>query len=62
MENELDQFIDDAAAFLRFALDSEISNADIVETLAHDIGGLSRGERCFSPRVSGYSEREMVQG
>ena len=58
-DQELEQFIQDAAAFLRFALNNNISSGQIVATLAHDIGGLSRFERCFSPRVSGYAANEL---
>jgi hypothetical protein len=59
---ELRAFIADAAAFMRWA---QLKCETITEmqklitaTLGHDIGGLARGESCFSPRVSGYAARE----
>jgi hypothetical protein len=52
------QFVADAAAFLRFAVGHNIPESEIVITLAHDIGGLSRRERCFLPRVDGYAAKE----
>jgi hypothetical protein len=56
------RFVDDAAAFIRFTVEqasswSKVSEA-ITNTLSHDIGGLARGEQCFSPRVEGYAKRE----
>jgi len=56
-----EQFIKDAAAYLRAAL-SDGNNfgdmANILTTLAHDIGGLEQNDPCFLPRVSGYAEVE----
>lgn len=54
------QFIQDAAAFIRSAHSDKTWNDNIVlATLCHDITGLANDERCFSPRVTGYAQREQ---
>lgn len=53
---ELNKFLGDAEAYLSYAIRAKIGTAQILETLAHDIGGLYRRELCFSPRVSGYAD------
>jgi hypothetical protein len=60
MENKYEQFVHDAAAFLRFALETKnpMPDARILGTLIHDITGLDRNEPCFEPRVTGYAESE----
>lgn len=58
-EQELRDFIEDAAAFCRWALNND-NREIIIATLTHDIGGLSQGKECFSPRVSGYAKKELL--
>jgi hypothetical protein len=56
---ECAQFVRDAYAYLGFALrGGKADNGAVLATLVHDIGGLARGEDCFSARVSGYAARE----
>jgi Tfp pilus assembly protein PilN len=53
-------FLQDAAAFIRSAhRDGKWSDSIILTTLIHDITGLANDERCFSPRVTGYAQREQ---
>ena len=55
------KFAVDARAFVLWCEDN-IKDRDerarlIVDTLMHDVGGLVRQERCFSPRVTGYADK-----
>jgi len=60
-EQELEQFIKDAAAFVDYVLGElgvgPTANKLIVETLAHDLRGLRDREECLTPRVTGYAEK-----
>jgi hypothetical protein len=53
-------FIQDAAAFVRIANSGKGTwNSNMVlSTLIHDITGIANDEKCFSPRVTGYAQRE----
>jgi hypothetical protein len=53
-------FLQDAAAFVRVANSGKGTwNSNMVlSTLIHDINGLANDEKCFSPRVTGYAQRE----
>jgi hypothetical protein len=56
----LTDFLQDAAAFIRSANTDKLWNDNIVlATLVHDITGLANDEPCFSPRVTGYAQREQ---
>jgi hypothetical protein len=58
-ENQrLTAFLQNAAAYLRYAFENGTEYNAILTTLAHDISGLANDERCFLPRVSGYAEAE----
>ena len=53
-EKRLEDFIQDACAFIQWAVENE--QQDIIGvTLSHDICGLANYEPCFLPRVDGYS-------
>jgi hypothetical protein len=57
------RFIDDAAAYIRHALEHSDSAAQrmvILGTLIHDITGLANRETCFLPRVTGYDHQERA--
>jgi len=53
--DDLERFVSGAFNYLSFSLKNGISESQIVETLAHDIGGLFRREDCFSARVNSYA-------
>lgn len=54
------EFIQDAAAFIRAGgADKTWNDKIILTTLIHDITGLANNEPCFSPRVTGYAQREQ---
>lgn len=53
---QLESFLTDARAYLTYCAKHEISHDQQLLTLVHDICGLQREEKCFRPRVSGYSE------
>ncbi len=58
-DERLVSFLQDAAAFIRSAHKDKTWNDNIVlSTLIHDITGLANDEPCFSPRVTGYAQRE----
>jgi hypothetical protein len=59
---DYEQFIQDAAAFIRLAAGFGFGAHQILETLTHDICGLARKDRCFQPRVDGYAahEKEVI--
>jgi hypothetical protein len=59
-QSPAEQFIKDAAAFLRKTPLGHNQGTDnlVLMTLVHDIMGLDKNEPCFLPRVSGYAERE----
>lgn len=69
MENcKYKQLCEDSLAFMRVVLNdhtkpTEMKNALIVQTLAHDLSG-SLDERSprFSPRVTGYAEEAKKEG
>ena len=56
------QYLKDTLAFIRHIHLSDRTDKDkyaaILMTLAHDLNGLINNERCFSPRVTGYSKLE----
>ena len=54
-------FVADMAAFLRFGLDNNLSEGEMLATLAHDIGGVEREglDGLFLPRCSGYAKNEV---
>ena len=55
---ELEQFLEDALAYMRWcARNNEPHNGQLL-TLAHDMSGLFHQDRCFRPRVSGYATSE----
>lgn len=58
MKSKERQLLEDIAAFIELQLAgrNSIDYPMIVTTIAHDIGGVLRDERCFSPRVSGYAD------
>ena len=56
-ENKYEKAIKDMAAFLKFAVEMEMSTSTIIQTLTHDICGLAYEKPCFLPRTSGYSDR-----
>lgn len=59
------QYLKDTLAFVRYIHNDE-NRSDkakydaLVSTLGHDLNGLINEERCFLPRVSGYSKLEEV--
>jgi len=61
--NKNNQYLKDTLAFIRYihnnpTMSTERKYFAIVGTLGHDINGILNEERCFSPRVSGYSKLE----
>jgi hypothetical protein len=54
----LTAFIEDALAYIRHAIREEHNPTLVLTTLTHDLSGLSNDEPCFSPRVTGYRQRE----
>lgn len=48
----------DLMGFLYFSMDkkNKVSDATVIATVAHDIGGIYRNELHFSPRSSGYGK------
>jgi hypothetical protein len=58
-ENQrLTGFIQDAAAYVRWAFNEGHRQDVILSNLVHDLRGLANDEPCFSPRVTGYASRE----
>ena len=53
-------FLEDLEAFCRFSRQTGRPDFSTACDIAHDIGGLVRAEECFSPRCTGYAERERV--
>jgi len=51
----LEDFIQDACAFVKWATENNQQKI-IGVTLAHDVCGLANYEPCFCPRVDGYCE------
>jgi len=55
------QFLKDLLAYVRY-IHNDTNKSDrakylaLVSTLGHDLNGLINEERCFRPRVSGYSQ------
>jgi len=49
-------FYDDCVAYVIYAYDNHIPPEEVVMTLMHDIGGVSRQEKHFVPRVSGWAK------
>jgi hypothetical protein len=58
-DRRLVDFIQDAAAFIHSK--GTWSSDIVLATLVHDITGLANNEPCFSPRVTGYAQRERQQ-
>ena len=56
-KRDFGKFFDDMVAFVDYARKENLSSSMIVSTLSHDIAGWTRNEPCFSPRVSGYSDK-----
>jgi len=59
--NKNNQYLKDTLAFVRYIHNDDTKSLSekyfaIVSTLGHDINGILNEERCFSPRVSGYSK------
>jgi hypothetical protein len=59
------QYLKDTLAFVRYIhndprMSLERKYSAIVSTLGHDINGLINDEKCFSPRVTGYSRMEWA--
>lgn len=57
-------YLKDTLAFVRYIHNDDTKSLSekyfaIVGTLGHDINGILNEERCFSPRVSGYSKLEQ---
>lgn len=59
---KLERFIRDANAYLREAMARGDRDSIMLSTIAHDLGGLARHDRCFVPRVDGYSTRKGNHG
>lgn len=53
-------FIQDAAAYVRWAFNEGHRQDVILSNLVHDLRGLANDEPCFSPRVTGYASRERA--
>jgi hypothetical protein len=59
--NKNEQFLKDLLGFVR-CIHNDSNKSDrakylaLVSTLGHDINGILNKERCFRPRVSGYSQ------
>jgi len=50
-------WFDDMVAFVEMVRHNPLTtSSSIVATLTHDMGGIIRKERCFSPRTSGYTK------
>lgn len=58
MKHNTNQFIRDAAAYLRFASRTKQKPETTLMHLAHDIYGIANNDCCFLPRVSGYEKAE----
>jgi len=56
--DEVREFLADACAFIRWAISEDKQAGWILAQVAHDLSGLANCEAGFSPRVSGYAERE----
>lgn len=58
------QFLYDLLAYVRYIHNDE-NKSDrakylaLVSTIGHDINGILNDDRCFRPRVSGYSGLEL---
>ena len=55
------QYLKDTLAYVRYihnnpTMSTERKYSALVSTLGHDLNGLVNEERCFSPRVTGYSK------
>lgn len=59
--NKDKQFLKDLLAYVRY-IHNDTNKSDrakylaLVSTLGHDLNGILNEERCFRPRVSGYSQ------
>jgi hypothetical protein len=59
--NKDKQFLKDLLAYVRY-IHNDTNKSDrakylaLISTLGHDLNGILNEERCFRPRVSGYSQ------
>jgi len=55
------QYLKDTLAYVRY-IHNDTNKSDrakylaLISTLGHDLNGILNEERCFRPRVSGYSQ------
>jgi hypothetical protein len=59
------QFLIDLLAFVRFIhnnpnMDLQRKYSAIVSTIGHDINGILAEDKFFSPRVTGYSNSDLI--
>lgn len=58
------QYLKDTKAFMRFIHNSDKTLQEkynaLISTIAHDLNGLINEDKCFSPRVTGYSKLEDI--
>jgi hypothetical protein len=59
MKHNTNQFVRDAAAYLRFSARTNQKPEVTLFNLAHDIIGIANDEPCFLPRVTGYEKSEQ---
>ena len=64
-KNTNKQYLKDTLAFIRYIhndprMSVERKYSAIVSTLGHDINGILNEEKCFSPRVTGYSKMDLI--
>jgi hypothetical protein len=53
---KFETFCLDAVGFIDWCIENKKESSYIFENLLHDISGIIREERCFLPRVDGYSK------
>ena len=57
------EYLKDTLAFIRY-IHNDTNRSDkakydaLISTLGHDLNGLINEDKCFSPRVTGYSKLE----
>jgi hypothetical protein len=61
MMNKDKQILKDMLGFLKYVhyetdMDKAGKYSMLIQTLAHDLNGLINEDKCFSPRVTGYSK------
>ena len=59
-QDELERFLRDAYAFV--VINSTNTKVSTEQTLAHDLIGLIRRDKCFLPRVTGYARKLAERG